>query len=350
MNEFRVKLIFPEGFWCFTSDVKKEKDIENFAKSLEAYRNIMFPVDTKLVQDDFTGWYSPSENQSTVASMQQQFNQLAIEISKAPYNTALQVEKVILMLNKKYAQQKLRDFESLKSLPQIAVSTSNSLLMTVLFQMLSRDSLTHHIKGGGQSILTCAAQYGTVSSFMYIKNHPKLEAENNFFLCYQLRTAMTHALETATAGVGLPPGRLEIIKHIVEQRDLDFIHNFTLFKVKWSCELEGCTRANKHCNPIQHLLIFEGAPFFFGGQTLKICDKRKVMLCEEMNARAIDFRVAIAMGLHNRLGAKSHLKRLGADLVLYIIMLAGIGMSNTPDDKYRWFPRAPLESWTQIRI
>jgi hypothetical protein len=337
---FPVTLHFRQSFWCFVTKMKAEKNPEKFAVSIEKWRNGL-----QLVEDDFKGWYSPSENQSTVAGIQQQFNQLAIEIAKMQPNTSLQVEKVIMMLNKKYAQQKLRDFESLKSLPQIAISTSNSCLMTILFQMLSRDSLTHHISGGGQSLLTCAAQTGTVSSFMYIQQHPKLKAENNFFLCYQLRMAMTHALETATAGVGLPPGRFEIIKHIVEQRKLDNLANYTLFKVEWSCEFKGCTKTNKHCNPIQHLLIFEGAPLFYGGRALQLCDKRKAMLYKEMNARATAFRVAFAMGLHKRLGANSWIKTLGSDLVLMIIISAGIGKSSTVDAKYRWFPRAPLESW-----
>jgi hypothetical protein len=339
---FPVTLHFRPSFWCFVTKMKAEKNLEKFAVSIEKWRNGL-----QLIEDDFKGWYSPSLYQVLVADMRQQLNQLAVEIAKMqPNNTSLQVEKLVMMLEKKWAQKKLRDCHSLRSLPQIAISNNHTLLLTVLFYQLNRDELMHSIIGGGQSLLTYTAQYGSVSVFMWIMQQPKLKASHNFVLCYNLRVAMTHLLETATVGVGLPPGRICILEEILGHRTLDKLPNNALFNVKRTCTLEGCeANENLHCSPLLHLLIEEGAPLFYGGRTLQLCDKRKAMLYKEMNARAIDFRVAVAMGLHNRLGANSLLKTLGSDLVLYIVIAAGIGKSSTVDAKYRWVPRAPLESW-----
>ena len=144
---------------------------------------------------------------------------------------------------------------------------------------------------------------------------------------------------------GLLPSRAAILDIILEQRTFDKLPADALYQVMRTCNRIGCATKNVHCNPLMQLLIKEGAPLKDGRTDLMLCDKRKVMICEEMNKRATAFRVAFAMGLHKRLGANSLIKTLGSDLAHNIIISAGIGKSNTPDAKYRWFPRAPLESW-----
>jgi hypothetical protein len=338
-----VTLQFTESFRVFVGICKATEDVDSFASELRKFRTT-FPLEWPP-WDTFEGWHSEKSGQTVLADMSQQFNQLAAELAKQP-SSPLQVEKLEMMLTMRWAQTTARDFPSIMSLTQIAISNNNDSLLTMLFRVSSRASIVNYVKGGpGQGLLPYTAKHGSTRMFSWMLQQPKVQRSSSLFFSFDMRNCMRGVLECGVAKTGLSATHLATLDTILQQDGLDKLDPLALYKVTKTCKFKGCKAVNKNCNPLLQTLIECGAPCMHGPRPVMLCDRRAKMIYGAMKERATQHRLAFIMGSHKKVKANCLVRMLDPGLLRYIVDMTGIGSSTSPDPKYRWLPQAPPAHW-----